>query len=258
MAKQLSAGVAFLMKKHKIEVVDGTARLEKGDAGAQGGRRRSRPAATRTLTAKSVILATGARARTIPAIGLAPDGERVWTYREAMVPKAAPEVAAGGRLRRHRHRIRQLLPRAGRRGDGGRGAAAHPAGGGRGGLGGGQKAFEKRGHQVPRRRQGHQAREDQGRASPSTLEAGGKAETLEAERAIVAVGIAGNVEDLGLEALGVKLDRGHVVVDAHGATNVAGPLRHRRCRRAAVAGAQGEPRGRRTASSTSPASPPAT
>ena len=54
------------------------------------------------------------------------------------------------------------------------------------------------------------------------MEAGGKAETLEAERAIVAVGIAANVEDLGLEALGVTVDRGHVVVDAHGATNVQG------------------------------------
>ena len=55
-----------------------------------------------------------------------------------------------------------------------------------------------------------------------SLEAGGKAETLAAERAIVAVGIAANVEDMGLEALGVKLDRGHVVTDADGATNVAG------------------------------------
>jgi dihydrolipoamide dehydrogenase len=54
------------------------------------------------------------------------------------------------------------------------------------------------------------------------LEAGGKAETLEAERAIVAVGIAANVEDMGLEALGVKLDRGHVVIDGHCATNVPG------------------------------------
>src|SRR5262245_34404607 len=89
-AKQLSGGVAFLMKKHKIEVVDGAARLEKGEAAPRvvvalkaGGER--------TLTAKSVILATGARARVIPAVGLAPDGDRVWTYREAMVPKAAPK-----------------------------------------------------------------------------------------------------------------------------------------------------------------------
>ena len=55
-----------------------------------------------------------------------------------------------------------------------------------------------------------------------TLEAGGKSETLTAERAIVAVGIEGNVEGLGLEALGAKLDRGHIVTDAHCATGVAG------------------------------------
>src|SRR5450432_234991 len=86
-AKQLSGGVAFLMKKHKIEVVDGTAKLEKGTLAPKvvvaleaGG--------ARTLTAKSVILATGARAKVIPAIGLAPDGERVWTYREAIVATA--------------------------------------------------------------------------------------------------------------------------------------------------------------------------
>jgi dihydrolipoamide dehydrogenase len=55
-----------------------------------------------------------------------------------------------------------------------------------------------------------------------SLQAGGKAEVLEAEAVLVAVGIEGNVENLGLEALGVKLDRGHVVTDANGATNVAG------------------------------------
>jgi dihydrolipoamide dehydrogenase len=89
-AKQLSSGVAFLMKKHKIEVIDGAAKLEKGDPAPKvvvtlkaGG--------SRTLQAKSVILATGARARTIPQIGLEPDGEKIWTYREAMVPKACPK-----------------------------------------------------------------------------------------------------------------------------------------------------------------------
>ena len=90
-AKQLSSGVAFLMKKNKIEVIEGTAKLEKGaptpkvviDLKAGG---------ARTVTAgKAVILATGARARTIPAAGLVPDGERIWTYREAMVPTAAPK-----------------------------------------------------------------------------------------------------------------------------------------------------------------------
>src|SRR5215212_3329616 len=84
-AAQLNAGVTFLMKKHKIEVVEGFAKLEKG-TGAP-----TVVVGSRKLTAKHVILATGARARTIPAIGLEPDGERVWTYREALVPKAAPK-----------------------------------------------------------------------------------------------------------------------------------------------------------------------
>jgi dihydrolipoamide dehydrogenase len=89
-AKQLSSGVAFLMKKHKIEVLDGEAKLEKGDPAPKvvvalkaGG--------SRTLQAKAVILATGARARTIPQVGMEPDGERIWTYREAMLPKACPK-----------------------------------------------------------------------------------------------------------------------------------------------------------------------
>src|SRR5438445_4153977 len=90
-AGQLNAGVAFLMKKHKIEVIEGSARLEKGSSAPKvvialkaGG--------SREVQAKHVILATGARARTIPAAGLEPDGERVWTYREALAPKSAPKT----------------------------------------------------------------------------------------------------------------------------------------------------------------------
>ena len=89
-ASQLNSGVGFLMKKNKIEVIEGSARLEKASPAPKvvvalkaGG--------SRTVQARSVILATGARARTVPAIGLEPDGERIWTYREAMVPKAAPK-----------------------------------------------------------------------------------------------------------------------------------------------------------------------
>ena len=85
-AAQLSGGISFLMKKHKIEVVEGFAKLEKG-AGAP-----TVVVGARKLTAKHVILATGARARTIPAIGLEPDGERIWTYREALVPTNVPKT----------------------------------------------------------------------------------------------------------------------------------------------------------------------
>src|SRR5579875_255217 len=90
-AKQLNGGVGFLMKKNKIEVIGGTAKLEKGEPSPKvvvalnaGG--------SRTLQAKAVILAVGARAKHIPAIGLEPDGDRVWTYREAMAPKAFPKT----------------------------------------------------------------------------------------------------------------------------------------------------------------------
>ncbi len=219
-AKQLSAGVAFLMKKNKIEVVDGTARLEAG-APAPKVVVELKAGRARTLTAQSVILATGARARVIPAVGLAPDGERVWTYREALVPRAAPksllvvgsgaigiEFASFYRALGAEVTVLEALPRILPVEDEEISAVAH-------------KAFEKRGLKF---RVGAKVTGLKKTAAgvAITLEAGGKAETLEAERAIVAVGIEGNVEGLGLEDLGVKIDRGHVVVDATGATNVAG------------------------------------
>jgi dihydrolipoamide dehydrogenase len=219
-AKQLSNGVAFLMKKHKIEVLDGTARLEKGE-GAPKVVVTLKAGGSRTLSAKSVILATGARAKVIPAVGLAPDGDRVWTYREAMVPKAAPksllvvgsgaigiEFASFYRALGSEVTVIEALPRILPVEDEEVSKTAH-------------KAFEKRG--ISFRVGAKVTKLSKPKAGVSlTLETGGKTETLEAEVAIVAVGIDGNVEDLGLEALAVKLDRGHVVTDTHGKTNVAG------------------------------------
>lgn len=219
-AKQLSAGVAFLMKKHKIEVVEGTAALQKA-APAPLVKVKLRAGDERTLTAKSVILATGARARVLPAIGLVPDGERVWTYREALVPKAAPkslvvvgsgaigmEFASFYRALGAEVTVVEVLPRILPAEDEEVSAAAH-------------KAFERRG--IRFRVGAKVAGLKTGKAGVSlSIEDGGKAETLEAEIAIVAVGIEGNVEDLGLEALGVKVDRGHVVAGPHGETNLAG------------------------------------
>jgi dihydrolipoamide dehydrogenase len=219
-AAQLNAGVGFLMKKHKIEVIDGEAKLEKGDpapkvvvALKKGG--------SRTLQASHVILATGARARTIPAIGLEPDGERVWTYREAMVPKACPksllvvgsgaigiEFASFYRALGAEVTVIEALPRVLPVEDEEISKAA-------------QKAFEKRGIKFRIGAAVKKLSKDKAGVSVE-LEAGGKAETLKAERAIVAVGITGNVEDLGLEALGTKIEKGHVVTDAHGGTGVAG------------------------------------
>ncbi len=219
-AKQLSAGVAFLMKKNRVEVVDGVASLEAATP-APCVNVALKAGGARTLTARWVILATGARARVIPAIGLAPDGDRVWTYREAMVPDAAPtsllvvgsgaigmEFASFYRSLGTDVTVIEALPRILPVEDEEISATA-------------QKAFEKRGlkFRVDAKVAGL-SRTRSGIAI--AVESGGKSESLEAERAIVAVGIEGNVEGLGLEALGVRIDRGHVAVDSHGATNVPG------------------------------------
>ncbi|MFI4935557.1 MAG: dihydrolipoyl dehydrogenase [Caulobacterales bacterium] len=219
-AKQLSSGVAFLMKKHKIEVVEGDARLEKA-AAAPKVTVKLKAGGERTLEARSVILATGARAKVFPAIGLEPDGEKVWTYREAMVPKAAPksllvvgsgaigiEFASFYRALGAEVTVVEALPRILPVEDEEVSKAAH-------------RAFEKRG--IAFRVGAKVTRLAKTKAGVTLeLEAGGKTETLAAERAIVAVGIEANLDGIGLEALGLKLDRGHVAVDAHGATNVPG------------------------------------
>ncbi len=100
---QLSNGVKGLMRKHKITVFDGHGKL--AGKGKVAVRKDNKPVAD--LVAKNIILATGARARSLP--GLEPDGTLVWTYREAMVPAAMPKkllVIGSGAIR---HRIRQLL-----------------------------------------------------------------------------------------------------------------------------------------------------
>jgi dihydrolipoamide dehydrogenase len=220
-AKQLSGGIAFLMKKNKIEVIKGVAKLEKGDPAPKvviavdGG-------ASRTVQAKHVILATGARARVIPAIGLEPDGDKIWTYREALAPKGpAPkslivvgsgaigiEFASFYRALGSQVVVIEAMDRILPVEDEEVSKAAH-------------KAFEKRGLTF---RVGAKVTKlsKTAKGVSVALEMGGKAETLDADVAIVAVGIEGNVENLGLETLGVKIERGHVVVDGRLKTNVPG------------------------------------
>ncbi len=219
-AKQLSAGVAFLMKKHKIEVVEGTAQLEKGQ-GAPKVAVTLKAGGSRTLTAKSVILATGARARVIPAVGLVPDGERIWTYREALVPTTAPasllvigsgaigiEFASFYRALGSQVTMVEALPRILPVEDEEVSTTA-------------RKAFEKRGIKFHvGTKVTKLARTASGVAMD--IEVGAEKQTLTADVAIVAVGIDGNIENLGLEALGVTIDRGHVVTNTHGATNIPG------------------------------------
>jgi len=210
-AKQLNSGVAFLMKKNKVEVIMGEARLEKGSPAPKV------VVGERTITAKHVILATGARARTLSDIGLEPDGERIWTYREAMVPKAAPkslivigsgaigiEFASFYRALGADVAVIEMMDRVLPVEDEEVSKAA-------------QKAFEKRG--IKFRLSAKVEKLSKSKTGVS-LKLGG--ETLEADVCIVAVGIVGNVENLGLEDLGVKIDRSHVVIDGEGRTNVPG------------------------------------
>jgi dihydrolipoamide dehydrogenase len=219
-AKTLSGGIAFLMKKNKIEVIEGEAKLEKG-APAPKVVVALKAGGSRAVQAKHVILATGARARAIPAIGLAPDGDRVWSYREALVPKYNPkslivigsgaigiEFASFFRALGSEVTVIEALDRILPVEDEEVSKAAH-------------KSFEKRGLKF---RVGASVKKLSKTASGVSvdLEAGGKAETLTADVAIVAVGIVGNVEDLGLEALGVKVDRTHIVVDHDCFTGVPG------------------------------------
>ncbi len=210
-AKQLNQGVGFLMKKHKVEVIMGEAKLAKGSPAPKV------IVGDRTISARHVILATGARARTLPDLGLEPDGKQVWTYREAMVPKAAPkslivigsgaigiEFASFYRALGADVIVIEMLDRVLPVEDAEVSAAA-------------QKAFEKRGIAFRLK-----AKVKKLSKSKSGVAVELEDETLKADVAIVAVGIAGNVEGMGLEDLGVKVDRGHVVIDAHGKTNVAG------------------------------------
>ena len=219
-ARQLSGGVGYLMKKHRIEVVDGTASLSAGDpaplvtvALKAGG--------TRTLTARHVILATGARARTIPAAGLVPDGRLVWTYKEALVPDTMParllvvgsgaigiEFASFFRALGSEVTVIEALDRILPVEDAE--ISAHAA-----------RQFTRRGIRLVTGAQVKALTPGAGTVT-ATVEAGGVTERIEADRAIVAVGITGNSEGLGLEALGVAIERSHVVTDGLGRTNVPG------------------------------------
>jgi dihydrolipoamide dehydrogenase len=210
-AKQLNQGVAFLMKKNKIEVIAGAARLEKGTPAPKV------IVGERTLQAKNVILATGARAREIPQAGLVADGERIWTYREAMVPKTAPktlvvigsgaigiEFASFYRALGSGVTVVEMVDRILPVEDEEVSTAA-------------RKAFERRGIKFL-----VGAKVEKLSLAKSGVSLKLADQTLEADVAIVAVGIVGNVEDMGLEAVGVKIDRTHVVIDEHGGTGVPG------------------------------------
>ncbi|MFY0660949.1 MAG: dihydrolipoyl dehydrogenase [Shimia sp.] len=213
-AKQLSSGVAFLMKKNKIEVFMGEATLPaKGKVSVKGEN------GVKELTAKNIVLATGARARELP--GLEGDGKRVWTYKDALVPPHMPkkllvigsgaigiEFASFYNTLGAETTVVEVMDRVLPVEDAEISAFA-------------KKQFVKQGMTILE--ESTVKKLDRGKDKVTAhIEAGGKVTTQEFDTVISAVGIVGNVENLGLEKLGVKIDRTHVVTDQYCQTGVDG------------------------------------
>ena len=216
-ADQLNAGVKGLMKKHKIAVHEGD--------GALAGKGRltvTKDGKTTELAAKNIIVATGARARDLPFAKA--DGERIWTYRHALVPKEMPTkllVIGSGAIGVEfasfysdlgaEVTIVEMLPRILPVEDEEVSAFVH-------------KAFEKQGMKIQTGAGVEKLEATKTGVKAAIKAKDGKVSNEEFSHAIVAVGIAPNTENIGLEALGVKTDRGHIVVDGYGRTNVEGVL----------------------------------
>ena len=213
-SKQLNSGVGFLMKKNKIAVIDGEAKIAKPGTVTVSGKDAG------TYQAKHIIVATGARPRVLP--GIEPDKKLVWTYFEAMVPEKMPksllvigsgaigiEFASFYRTMGSEVTVVEVLPQILPAEDEEVAAFA-------------RKRFEKQGIKVMTGAKVTKL-DKKSNSVVATIDDGkGKPQTLEVERVISAVGVVGNIENLGLEAIGVKTDRGTIVTDGYGKTNVAG------------------------------------
>jgi len=214
-AAQLSAGVKHLLKKNKVAVFDGHGKLN--GPGKISVTKDGKPVAD--LAAKNIILATGARSRSLP--GLEPDGKLIWTYKEAMVPPSLPksllvvgsgaigiEFASFYRQLGVEVTVVELLDRILPVEDAEISALA-------------RKSFEKQGMKIITSATVKSLKKGSDNVS-AVVEAGGKSQDFVVDRVILAVGIVGNVENIGLEGTKVKVEKTHVVVDGYGATGEPG------------------------------------
>ena len=213
-AGQLNSGVGHLMKKNKVAVIMGEASLPaKGKVAVKTSK------GTEELAAGSIILATGARARELP--GLEADGELVWTYKHALAPPRMPkkllvigsgaigiEFASFYNTLGAETTVVEVMDRILPVEDAEISAFA-------------KKAFTKQGMKIMENAAVKKLDRGKGKVT-AHIEAGGKVEKRDFDTVISAVGIVGNTEGLGLEALGVKIDRTHVVTDAFCRTGVEG------------------------------------
>jgi len=216
-SKSLTGGVGYLMKKNKIEVIDATAKLKgSGVIGVTGKDGAGLP----DVQAKHFIVATGARARSLP--NLEPDGKLVWTYKEAMVPDHMPksllvvgsgaigiEFASFFRTLGAEVTVVEVMDRVLPVEDEEISGIA-------------QKAFEKQGMNILTGTTVERLEKGADSVTATLKRQDGSAEAITVERVILAIGITGNVEDIGLEEAGVKVNRGHVVIDEWCHTGVEG------------------------------------
>ena len=213
-AAQLSNGIKFLMKKNKISVIEGEAKFVAKNRIAVVGK------GAGEYLAKNIIIATGARARELP--GMEPDGKLIWTYREAMVPPSMPksllvigsgaigiEFASFYRTLGCEVTVVEVLDRVLPVEDEEISAFA-------------LKAFTRQGMKIITSATVEKLTKGADSVTASIKTKDGKTQSLTVERAILAVGITGNVENLGLEAVGVKVDRGHIIIDEWSETSVVG------------------------------------
>jgi dihydrolipoamide dehydrogenase len=222
-SKRLNDGVGFLMKKNKVTVIWGEAAI---DAPGKLTVKKSAVEAPKgtmgegAYQAKHIIIATGARPRVLP--GLEPDKKLIWTYFEAMVPERMPKSllvvgsgAIGIEFASFFHTmgsevtvvevLPQILPVE----------DAEIAGLAR-------KRFEKQGIRILTSTKVTKLEKNSDSVVATIDDGNGKPQTVEFGRVISAVGVVGNIENLGLEKLGVKTERGVVVIDGYGKTNVPG------------------------------------
>jgi dihydrolipoamide dehydrogenase len=213
-AAQLSNGVKFLLKKNKITVLDGEAKLLSKTTVVVSGK------SAGEYGAKNIVIATGARARSLP--GLEADGKLVWSYKEAMVPSAMPksllvigsgaigiEFASFYRTLGVDVTVVEVMDRVLPVEDEEISALA-------------LKAFTKQGMKIITGASVEKLQKGADNVTASIKTKDGKVQTVTVDRVISAVGIVGNVENLGLETVGVKVDRGHIVVNEWAETSVPG------------------------------------
>ncbi|SDU10570.1 dihydrolipoyl dehydrogenase [Stappia sp. ES.058] len=227
---RLNGGIGFLMKKNKIDVIWGEAKLTKPGEVVVG--KPSKPAVEPqnpvpktvkgegTYTTKHIVVATGARPRALP--GIEPDGKLIWTYFEAMKPDTLPktivvmgsgaigiEFASFYRSMGTEVTVVEVMSQVMPVEDPEISAIA-------------RKALEKRGIKIMT--EAKLAKVDKaGNSITAHVETkDGKTQTITADKLISAVGVQGNIEGLGLEELGVKTDRGCIVIDGYGKTNIPG------------------------------------